>query len=219
MYAFSTLLPLQPPEDGRKGKWRETIVQWAELGGGSAKDQKSAAEAQRLETDIPPPMIELYRTVRARNLAVTGAALDLAAKGAVDDMVIITTSSAPRGLAAAEQDDLMARAASQGITSRVQVIADADPAALLLLGRAVGDITGLHPGVGARGRAPVGPAERRVVCAGHRICRDEAGRTARSHVAHRGRAGRRGGRGEARGSGSVAGECRASRRDCGRCQR
>ena len=154
VYAFSTLLPLQPPEDGRKGKWRETIVQWAELGGGNAKAPEAAAEAQRLETDIPPPMIELYRTVRARNLAVTGAALDLAAKGAVDDLVIITTSSAPRGLAAAEQDDLMARAASQGITSRVQVIADADPAALLLLGRAVGDITGLHPGRRARGRAP-----------------------------------------------------------------
>ena len=146
VYAFSTLLPLQPPEDGRKGKWRETIVQWAELGGGNAKDPQ-AAEAQRLETDIPPPMIELYRTVRARNFAVTGAALDLAAKGAVDDLVIITTSSAPRGLAAAEQDDLMARAASQRITPRVQVIADADQAALLLLGRAVGDITGLHPGV------------------------------------------------------------------------
>ena len=147
VYAFSTLLPLQPPEDGRKGKWRETIVQWAELGGGNAKDPQAAAEAQRLETDIPPPMIELYRTVRARNFAVTGAALDLAAKGAVDDLVIITTSGAPRGLAAAEQDDLMARAASQRITPRVQVIADADQAALLLLGRAVGDITGLHPGV------------------------------------------------------------------------
>ncbi len=147
VYAFSTLLPLQPPEDGRKGKWRETIVQWAELGGGNAKDPQAAAEAQRLETDIPPPMIELYRTVRARNFAVTGAALDLAAKGAVDDLVIITASSAPRGLAAAEQDDLLARAASRGITPRVQVIADTDQAALLLLGRAVGDITGLHPGV------------------------------------------------------------------------
>jgi hypothetical protein len=178
VYAFSTLLPLQPPEDGRKGTWKETIVRWAELGGSSARDQKSAAEAQQLEADIPQPMIELYRTVRARNLAVTGAALDLAAKGAVDDLVIITTSSPPRGLAAAEQDDIMARAASQGITPRVQVIADADPAALLLLGRAVGDITGLHPGVVLETGLPTVPpgAESFVQVAGSALTRQAGSR-------------------------------------------
>jgi uncharacterized protein DUF4127 len=147
VYAYSTLLPLSPPEDGRKGKWRETIVQWAELGGSNAKDPKAAAEAQQLEAEIPPPMIELYRTVRARNLAVTAAALDLVSKGAVNDLALVATSSTPRGIAGAEQDDLTARAASQGVAARVQVVADADPLGLLLLGRAVGDITGVHPGV------------------------------------------------------------------------
>lgn len=147
VYAFSTLLSLEPPEDGRKGTWRETIVRWAELGGSQVKDQKAAADAQALEADIPPTMIELYKTVRARNLAVTVATLDLVAKGSVDDFVIVAASAAPRGLASAEQDGLIASAASQGVAPKVHVMTDAGPVSLLLLGRAVGDITGLHPGV------------------------------------------------------------------------
>jgi hypothetical protein len=106
-------------------------------------------------------MIELYRTVRARNLAVTGAAWTWR-RGAVDDLVM---SPRPRaaGLAAAEQDDLMARAASQGITSRVQVIADA-ACRSPLLGRAVGDITGLHPGVVLEAGLPSVPPSADRLC-------------------------------------------------------
>ena len=83
---------------GRGGRRSCGGPNWAAAREGS----EGAAEAQQLEADIPPPMIELYRTVRARNLAVTGAALDLVPNGGVDDLVIVATSP-PRGLAAASR--------------------------------------------------------------------------------------------------------------------
>ena len=147
VYAFSTLLQLTPPDDGRKGKWKDTLLHWAELGGSGAADSSAATEVQRLESEIPPTMLEQYRTFRLRNLAVTTASIDLASKEAVDYLVLGVEDETPRGMAAAERKDLDARVTRLGAGSRIQTLAGPEQIALLLLARAVGDVSGVHPGV------------------------------------------------------------------------
>ena len=99
VYTFSTLLSLQPLDDGRKGKWKETLASGPSWWRQHARTERPPPRRRSSSPTIPPTMIELYRTVRARNLAVTNAAIDLVSKGGVDAMAVVATSAAPRGLA------------------------------------------------------------------------------------------------------------------------
>ena len=135
IYAFSTLLRLKPPEEGHKGQWKDSLEQWAVLGGGTAVDSQAATEARVLEGTIPPTMIDAYRAFRARNLAVTLASADAVTRGDLDALVVGTQDATVQGLAAAERDAILAKVAGPS-SSRVAFAPGTDGIAALLLARA-----------------------------------------------------------------------------------
>ncbi len=135
IYAFSSLLRLKPPDEGHKGQWIDALEHWATLGGGATADAQGAGEARALEASIPPTMLDAYRTLRGRNLAVTLAAADAVTRGDLDALVVGAQDPTVRGLAAAERDAVLAKVTGPS-RARVAAAPGTDGIAALLLARA-----------------------------------------------------------------------------------
>jgi hypothetical protein len=129
IYAFSTLLGLALADDGRKGAWKESLQRWAVLGG-------EGAEATALAGQIPPSMLERYRATRARNLAVTKAAIDMASSGAIDFLVVGGVDPSPQGVVKADHDAVSSAIEAPALKGRAVLVSGADQIATLLLVRA-----------------------------------------------------------------------------------
>lgn len=140
VYAFSTLLGLALADDGRKGAWKESLQRWAVLGG-------EGAEATALAGQIPPSMLQRYRTTRARNLAVTRAAIDMASSGAIDFLVVGGVDPSPQGLAKADHDAVSSAIEAPALKGRAVLVSGADQIATLLLVRAARHRLGARHGV------------------------------------------------------------------------
>jgi hypothetical protein len=70
IFAFMALPGSSLDDDGRSGAWRTALMRWAELGGPDAADPRAAAEARSIESQIPTTVLDRYKALRARNLAV-----------------------------------------------------------------------------------------------------------------------------------------------------
>ncbi len=70
IYAFTALAGASLGDDGRGGAWRTALMRWAEIGGPGAADPQAAAEARSIESQLPSTMLDRYKALRARNLAV-----------------------------------------------------------------------------------------------------------------------------------------------------
>jgi hypothetical protein len=137
VYAFATLLGLSLGDDGHKGAWKTGLARWAELGGSDAAEPGAAAEAKSIEGQIPTTMLDRYKGLRARNLAVARAAVNLLAAGGLDYLAFVTDGLEPRGLAASERSTLTAALAPALASHRTAITTDGDRLATLLLTRAL----------------------------------------------------------------------------------
>jgi hypothetical protein len=137
IYAFTTLPGSSLGDDGRKGAWRTALMRWAELGGPDAADPQAAAEVRSIEGQIPSTMIDRYKALRARNLAVAKAAADLAAAGTIDYLALSAEPEEPRGVVAAERATLTSALGSSLSSHRAALVTGADPLATLLVARAL----------------------------------------------------------------------------------
>jgi hypothetical protein len=137
IYAFTTLAGLSLGDDGRKGAWTTALARWAEIGGPEAADPAAAAEARSIEGQIPSTLLDRYKGLRARNLAVARAAADLVAAGTIDYLVLSAEPEEPRGVVAAERGSLTTALGSSLPSHRAAFVARADPLATLLLARAL----------------------------------------------------------------------------------
>ncbi len=104
---------------------------------------RQAAEA--LEERIPAAVLNDYRTVRARNVAITARVLDLAADGAIDFVVLPQDDTAPFGVNVAERRALVARAEALGIADRVASFPGADEVIWTQVARLIARAEGLTP--------------------------------------------------------------------------
>ena len=84
VYAFGSIPRLAPNDDGGNPGWRQKLTRWAEIAPAGDGDAALAAERAALESSLPAGMIDRYRAVRARNLAVNLALADMVTRGAVD---------------------------------------------------------------------------------------------------------------------------------------
>ena len=146
IYAFSSLLRLKPADEGHKGQWKDSLEQWAALGGSAVADPQAATEARVLEGTIPPTMLDAYRTFRGRNLAVTLAAADAVTHGDLDALVVGAQDATVRGLAAVERDAILAKVAGPQ-SGHVVFTPATDGIAGLLLARAAIVKLGASPAV------------------------------------------------------------------------
>jgi hypothetical protein len=94
-------------------------------------------------------MLERYRATRARNRAVTKAAIDLASKGAIDFLVVAGDDPTSRGVAKADRDTVASAMAAPALAGRTLLMTGADEIATLLVARAV------RQKLGARGSVKV----------------------------------------------------------------
>jgi hypothetical protein len=97
----------------------------------------SAARAAQAEAAIPAAVRADYRAVRARNHAVTLAALDLAARGVLQRLVLPQDDTAEWGLNIAERRALQAQVQALGLQDRVAVLPGADEVMHTLVARVV----------------------------------------------------------------------------------
>ncbi len=165
IYAFGRLLRLAPAPVPRRAAVLSKVERWAALAG--TTDPAEAAERNRLREQLPPLVLDPYLAVRARDTAVTLAALDLAAGGAIRYLVL-ESGEEPRGLAAAERADVEAARARPALEGRTALVSAADGIDGLLIARALDDLRKRHTGVQVEGagegvRALVGVAGARPV--------------------------------------------------------
>ncbi len=160
IYAFTTLPGSSLGDDGRKGAWKTALVRWAELGGPDAADPQASAEARSIESQIPSTMIDRYKALRARNLAVAKAAADLVAAGTIDYLALSAEPEEPRGVVAAERGAISSALGSSLSAHRAVFVTVTDPLGTLLVARALAE-PGRTIGVDvvpAAGTAKIGPA-------------------------------------------------------------
>jgi hypothetical protein len=137
IYAFTTLPGSSLGDDGRRGAWRTALMRWAELGGPDAADPRAAAEARSIESQIPTTMLDRYKALRARNLAVAKAAADLVAAGTIDYLALSAEPEEPRGVVAAERATLTSALGSSLSAHRAAFVTGTDPFGTLLVARAL----------------------------------------------------------------------------------
>lgn len=109
---------------------------------GEPADERAAAA---LEERIPAAVLRDYRTVRARNVAITARVLDLAAAGAVDFVVLPQDDTAPFGVNVAERRALVERAGRLGIADRVASFPGADEVIWTQVARLIAQAERLTP--------------------------------------------------------------------------
>ncbi len=107
---------------------------------------RDAAEAGRAA--VPPAVLADVRLRRVRNLAVLFALVDLAARGAVDALLVGQDDAAEFGLTRRDLRAVEAAIRERGAAQRAWVTYGTDELAVRLLARAVLTARGEHPGVG-----------------------------------------------------------------------
>lgn len=137
VYAFVTVAGLSLGDDGRRGAWRTALMRWAEIGGPGAADPQAAAEARSIEGQIPSTLLDRYKALRARNLAVSKAAADLVAAGTIDDLAFVAEPSEPRGVVATERASLTSALGPAVSSHRALFVTEADHLATLFVTRAM----------------------------------------------------------------------------------
>ncbi len=145
---FSTIMRLAPTADGTNEAYREQLARWAEIAG-DARPGREAQELARLAAAIPPPALDDYRRARARNRRVNLAAVQLAADGVIDFLIVSQDDAKPRGVHLADRSAVTTAIAEKALAARVGVQPGADEVAMLLLARSVLHARGLRPTVRA----------------------------------------------------------------------
>ena len=136
VYAFGSIPRLAPTDDGGNEGWRQKLTRWAEIASAADGDAALAAERAAIESSLPAGMIDRYRGVRARNLAVNLALADLVTRGAVDAVVFGLDEPQPQGLHVAERAQIAAAVEKAGAT-RAAIEPGVDDIATTLLSRAL----------------------------------------------------------------------------------
>src|SRR5262249_45127066 len=137
VYAFASLAGLSLGDDGRKGAWKTALMRWAELGGPNATSSDAAAEVRSIEGQIPTTMLDRYKLLRARNLAVAKTAAGLVAAGTIDYLALDTGPEEPRGVVAAERAEVTAALGASISSHHATFVTGADSLATLLVARAL----------------------------------------------------------------------------------
>jgi hypothetical protein len=137
IHAFATLAGLSLGDDGRQGASRTALMRWAEIGGPDAADPHAASEARSIEGQIPMTTLERYKALRARNLAVAKAAVDLAAAGTIDYLALSADPGEPRGVVAAERATVTAALGPLLRAHRAAIVTGSDAIGTLLIARAL----------------------------------------------------------------------------------
>ncbi len=136
VYAFGSIPRLAPNDDGGNPGWRQKLTRWAEIAPAGDGDAALAAERAALESSLPAGMIDRYRAVRARNLAVNLALADMVTRGAVDVAVFGLDEPAPQGLHVAERAQIASAIEKAGAASAA-IQPGVDDLATALLSRAL----------------------------------------------------------------------------------
>lgn len=131
--AFTSLLRLAPNDDGGNPKWREALTSWAR----HSATPGNAEVAAKAQADLPAGLLDAYRATRARNVASTRAAIDLAVRGSIDMLVIGDDEDGSEGVHVAERAEIAAAIVKSGASDRVLVRAGVEEAAPLLVARAI----------------------------------------------------------------------------------
>jgi hypothetical protein len=132
-----TVAGLSLGDDGRKGAWRTALMRWAEIGGPNVADARAAAEAGSIEAQIPSTLLDRYKALRARNLAVARAAAELVAAGTIDYLALSAEPEEPRGVVAAERAALTTALGLSLTSHRAAFVTGTDAPGTLLLARAL----------------------------------------------------------------------------------
>ena len=146
VYVFASIMRLAPTDDGSNPRWRGLLAQWAALPAREA-DSPAAAEIARA---LPAGMIDRYRANRARNLAVSLALVDLAARSAIDRLVFGQDDPRPEGVHLADRDAIDAAIARAGVKPTATIQPGTDDLATVLLARAITSRFNYHPAVHVR---------------------------------------------------------------------
>jgi hypothetical protein len=112
-------------------------MRWAEIGGPDAADPQAAAEARSIEGQIPSTLLDHYKALRARNLAVTKTAAELAAAGTIDYLALAADPSEAKGVVATERATITSSLGQASSSHRAAFVAGTDHLATLLLTRAM----------------------------------------------------------------------------------
>jgi len=121
-------------------------------------DDCARGELDSLLARLDPEVLADYLAVRARNHALNLAAVELAAEGVLDYLVLPQEDAAPAGLHLAEQAALRAYIAQRGVAGRVAIHSGADEVGLVLLARQVGHAAGYAPRIAPEFASPAGAA-------------------------------------------------------------
>ena len=136
VFAFTSLLRLQPTDDGGNPGWRQSLTDWATSSAGNAAAD-AAIRAKKAEDALPAGMLDTYRAVRARDLAITLAMIDRAGAGVVNALVIGDDEPLAEGVQVAERARVAAAIAASGASDRIFLRAGVEESAALLVARAV----------------------------------------------------------------------------------
>jgi hypothetical protein len=141
VYGQSVGMRLAPTADGSGEAYRVALARWAEIAPSgsdtSGRDTSLARETRELEARIPAAALAAYRATRARNHRLNEAAVDLAAQGILDLLVLSQDDARPRGLHVREREALAATVTRRALTARVVLQPGTDEVAMLLLARAL----------------------------------------------------------------------------------
>lgn len=138
IFAFSIIMRLGITVDSEDAAHLHAqIKRWAELTDAvrRLRNSRHRAELQALEQNLPPRVRECYLQLRKRNHSVNLAAIDLAAQGVLDYLILAQEDAAPAGLHIPEQRRLRQAARASGAAARVSVHPGADEAGMVLLAR------------------------------------------------------------------------------------
>jgi hypothetical protein len=139
IYAFAATMRISNNNvnDEEKDYWSsygEKIWQWSywsdraavETQASSTHHATSAALAKEAEAAVPVDIRADYLATRARNFAVTHAALGLVTEGVIDRLILPQDDTAPYGFNIAERRQLEAAVLAHGLADRVKIYAGAD---------------------------------------------------------------------------------------------
>lgn len=134
VYAVDRLLRLAPAPQPRREAVLAKVERWAALAG--ATNPAELTERDRLREELPGLVLDPYLATRARDKAVTLAALDLTAKGVIRHLTL-ESDEEPRGLAVAERAEIEARRAQPDLEDRTALVSATDGIAGLIVARAL----------------------------------------------------------------------------------
>ncbi len=120
----------------------------------------AADEIADLRASLSPDFLSRYHEMRRRNLTVNLRAVEMAADGVIDGLVIGQESAAVVGPHIEERDELQALIAERGASGLVSCVDGYSQGAAMLLVRFVHDHMGASPAIATLYSAPPMPAAR-----------------------------------------------------------